>query len=165
MVATRASRSGYTQHNTIGNIMTNYSELHPVTQADFKRLALMQALDTILWSSPALRYEDDDECMDAVATVHDFDGASLERVEADLFAFIDANAADIADMDYSDVGHNYVLSRDRHGTGFWDRDLGERGERLHEAASVGTFEAYLVLSDEENGVEPVRPDAWTVYVK
>ena len=144
--------------------MTNYSELHPVAQADFKRLALMQALDTILWSTLALRDEDDMECMDAVATVHDFDGASIERVKADLFAFIDANAGDIADMDHSDVGHNYVLSRDEHGTGFWDRDLGERGERLHDAADVGKFEAYLVLSDEANGVEPVRPDAWTVYV-
>lgn len=136
--------------------MTNYSEMHPVAQADFKRHALMQALDTILWATPALRDEDDMECMDACASVHDFDGASIERIEADLFAFIDANAADIADMDYSDVGHNYVLSRDEHGTGFWDRDLGERGERLHEAASVGKFEAYLINGD--------RPDAYAVYV-
>lgn len=30
----------------------------------------------------------------------------------------------------SEMGHNFWLTRNRHGTGFWDRDLGECGKKL-----------------------------------
>lgn len=32
------------------------------------------------------------------------------------------------------AGHDFWLTRSRHGTGFWDRGLGELGDRLTEAA-------------------------------
>ena len=36
--------------------------------------------------------------------------------------------------DVTDAGHDFWLSRNGHGTGFWDRGLGEIGDKLHEAA-------------------------------
>ena len=38
--------------------------------------------------------------------------------------------------DVTDAGHDFFLSRNGHGTGFWDRGLGEVGDKLHEAASA-----------------------------
>ena len=32
------------------------------------------------------------------------------------------------------AGHDFWLTRNRHGTGFWDRDLGDIGDKLTEAA-------------------------------
>lgn len=33
-------------------------------------------------------------------------------------------------MDPAQVGHDFWLTRNRHGAGFWDRGLGERGDYL-----------------------------------
>lgn len=50
--------------------------------------------------------------------------------------FIDANIEDLAGIDPEQAGHDFWLTRNRHGDGFWDRGLGERGERLSDAARV-----------------------------
>lgn len=34
------------------------------------------------------------------------------------------------------AGHDFWLTRNRHGAGFWDRDLGEVGEKLTELAHL-----------------------------
>jgi hypothetical protein len=34
------------------------------------------------------------------------------------------------------AGHDFWLTRNHHGAGFWDRDLGEVGEQLTEAAQT-----------------------------
>jgi hypothetical protein len=43
---------------------------------------------------------------------------------------------DLRLYDVTDAGHDFFLSRNGHGTGFWDRGLGEVGEKLHNAASA-----------------------------
>lgn len=59
------------------------------------------------------------------------------KMEADCKAFIDANAETLArvmcDLSAGDAGYNFYMSRMGHGVGFWDRDLGEDGDKLHEA--------------------------------
>ncbi len=66
------------------------------------------------------------------------------RCVADCGAFYDANAADLADIDASQAGHDFWLTRVGHGTGFWDRGNGELGERLADAArAVGECWPYL----------------------
>jgi len=35
-------------------------------------------------------------------------------------------------MGYSQAGHDLWLTRNGHGAGFWDRDLGEAGDKLTE---------------------------------
>jgi hypothetical protein len=45
------------------------------------------------------------------------------------------------------MGHDFWLTRNRHGAGFWDRDLGELGRQLTDAAH--TFgEAHLYIGDD-----------------
>jgi hypothetical protein len=57
---------------------------------------------------------------------------------ADLYAFLEdeAVARDVADLEPEQVGHDFWLTRNGHGAGFWDRGLGDVGERLTTAAKV-----------------------------
>lgn len=49
--------------------------------------------------------------------------------------------------DYSQAGHDFALTRNRHGAGFWDRGLGVVGDKLTEAShSFG--DAYCFIGDD-----------------
>ena len=124
----------------------NYADMNTAEQAEYRRVALFGGvLEAIIWSTPALRFEDDQDMMDDHVTTHDFDGAAIESLESDLEGFCEMIAADIQDMEPGQLGHDFALTRDCHGAGFWDRGYGERGERLTDAAkSFGSVEAYLV---------------------
>lgn len=74
--------------------------------------------------------------MDRDYYVWDFHPDALAQAERDCEAFQKANAEDLEDVDDSQAGHDFWLTRNRHGTGFWDRDLGKVGERLTEAAQL-----------------------------
>lgn len=64
--------------------------------------------------------------------------------ETDLVDFILANWNDLNDMDAVQAGHDFWLTRNHHGVGFWDRGLGERGDRLAEACRpYGEASVYL----------------------
>lgn len=61
------------------------------------------------------------------------------EVSAELSAFLLENRADIiayvaAGRDLEHAGHDLWLTRNGHGAGFWDRGLGELGDRLTDAA-------------------------------
>ncbi len=67
----------------------------------------------------------------------------LEDVEAALDALDDSGDA----LDDSAIGHNFVLTRNRHGAGFWDLGLGEHGDTLTKwAHTFGTIG--LMLGDD-----------------
>lgn len=77
-------------------------------------------------------------------------GFALDAVAlatADCAAFQQANAADLTG--YQDAtgypgGVDLWLTRNRHGAGFWDRDLGPIGKRLTDAAhALGECVSYL----------------------
>lgn len=58
------------------------------------------------------------------------------------------------DIDWGQVGHDFLLTRDRHGTGFWDRGHGPVGELLTEACrpygdSMFMPDGYREASDDE----------------
>lgn len=61
---------------------------------------------------------------------------SLKDASAVCRDFQEANAADLAGIDPGQAGHDFWLTRNRHGVGFWDRGLGEVGDRLTKAAHV-----------------------------
>jgi hypothetical protein len=42
----------------------------------------------------------------------------------------------LVDMEPHQAGHDFWLTRERHGGGFWDRGLGAGGDRLAEAAKA-----------------------------
>jgi hypothetical protein len=82
----------------------------------------------------------------------------------DCSAFMEENGALIAQAlavdGYSieQAGHDFWLTRNRHGAGFWDRGLGEVGDKLTEAAhSEGGVDLYVGDDDlvHASGEEPV----------
>ena len=75
---------------------------------------------------------------------------ALRSIYADCRDFCRANAADLAEYvarreaeglrGYSGAacaGHDFYLTREGHGAGFWDRGLGELGDRLSKASKYG----------------------------
>lgn len=74
---------------------------------------------------------------------------TIARMVQDCLNFQEENAADIAQYKHpARAGHDFWLTRNHHGAGFWCRDLGDVGERLTDAAhSYGEF----TLTVDDNG--------------
>lgn len=58
----------------------------------------------------------------------------IARLVADVRPFILDNWEDCSQMEAEQVGHDFWLTRCRHGAGFWDHGLGELGDRLTKVA-------------------------------
>lgn len=86
------------------------------------------------------------EMLDDIFTVSDISPECVEQRRSDCSSFLAANGADLAE--YAEhlgneqwsasslAGHDFWLTRNGRGAGFWDRGLGELGERLSNAARV-----------------------------
>ena len=61
-------------------------------------------------------------------------------IRQDCRDFYDANEQDLDEYDdvysYEYAGHDFYLTREGHGTGYWDRGLGALGKRLTEASEA-----------------------------
>ena len=95
--------------------------------------------------------DENGENLDLTFEESDIDPASLAEQRAQLVDFMRANRGLLAQAtalrpnfyDPSQVGHDFHLTRNGHGAGFWDRGLGQVGEQLSEAAKVyGSAELY-----------------------
>jgi hypothetical protein len=112
--------------------------------------------DAALWSSSNDRYEGDpdNEAEMLDGTDYELSDEAEHHFRTECAAFIANNADLIAaaaekGMDGEFVGHNFWLSRNGHGTGFWDRNLGELGDLLHEAAKdFGDDDLYVGDDDK-----------------
>lgn len=73
---------------------------------------------------------------------------TLRQMLADCVRFRVENAADLRELDTDEqAGHDFWLTREGHGTGFWDRGNGALGDRLAEAARrFGEFG--LIVGDD-----------------
>ncbi len=122
----------------------------PPTLDNFTRAYLV----TALWST----VDDAGEPMDDRYTVDDFAPEALAAAVADCAAFQTQNAIDIAagplvrprDFDGADgrAGHDFWLTRNHHGAGFWDGDWPEdAGDRLT-ASAHGFGEADVYEGDD-----------------
>lgn len=85
-------------------------------------------------------------------TIDDLTTEARGSIEADCLAFMKANALDLAHYDAkrspADAGHDFWLTRNGHGAGFWDRGLGELGDRLS-AMARPYGESNLYVGDDE----------------
>lgn len=62
---------------------------------------------------------------------------ATEKIRSECNDFYDANRADIEEWgNDEDAGHNFLLTRNGHGAGFWDRGRGDVGDRLTEASKM-----------------------------
>jgi hypothetical protein len=101
---------------------------------------LFQYINTALWSS----IDHCDEPFDKNYHYHDVDLAVIEQAKKDI-AFFCAEAGELLDgLDDSQVAHDLWLTRNRHGAGFWDRGLGDVGQKLTQIAHcMGAVDLYV----------------------
>jgi hypothetical protein len=125
----------------------------------------------MLWANT--RAEDDSDVdpnawldgNDSEWAVSAFDSLDQESIREDCAAFIRENWLDLAQLPRSYgraddgrpdpdavaacAGHDFALTRNGHGAGFWDRGLGELGDRLTKAAhAYGASSAWCHADDD-----------------
>lgn len=74
---------------------------------------------------------------------YEYSNDAIKDAEKDCLAFY-LEAGDLFEgLDPDQVGHDFWLTREGHGAGFWDRGLGEVGDRLTDIAkSFGSGDLY-----------------------
>ena len=103
-----------------------------------------------LWSST----DDDGEPLDGMYSIDDISEECKASMLESCKDFIEANASDLAaygakmaceQWSAEDrAGHDFWLTRNGHGAGFWDRGLGALGDRLSKAATIyGSVDLYV----------------------
>lgn len=104
-------------------------------------------IECALWAGYDWRGEDDGsnpQPLDENYGPNDLAPETVAAITAEVVDFLEANAADVATLEPGQVGHDLYLTRNHHGAGFWDRGLGEVGERLTAAAhAYGTSDLYV----------------------
>lgn len=69
---------------------------------------------------------------------------ALADITGDVTDFVTANLDDLATLAAEQTGHDFLLTREGAGVGFWDRGLGDIGDRLTDAARIyGSTVAYV----------------------
>jgi len=108
--------------------------------------------------------DDNDNPLDENHEISDIAAGSLAQIISDCnkFRAIPEVAADLAEAselksDYNDIysGHDFWLTRNGHGCGFWGRGLGACGDRLsNQARGFGDSDMY-VGDNEKLHVSPI----------
>lgn len=99
-------------------------------------------ITALLWSE----IDDEDTPLDSNYTIDDLTIKALTAIKADCEAFQRDNAPLLAPAGTMEQnGHDFLLMRNRHGVGFWDRGYGDDlGDRLTDAAhKAGETHAYV----------------------
>jgi len=95
-----------------------------------------------LWSST----DDNGEPLDSLYSFDDLAPTTIQSFKEDCTGFAQSNIELLqsVDMELEQIGHDFWLTRNRHGAGFWDRNLGVTGEKLTELADVyGSVNLYI----------------------
>lgn len=105
-------------------------------------------IECLLWAET----DDSGEPLDASYGAEDLAPETLRAIIDDCRQFQEANRADLAQYNHPRYnaaelgGHDYWLTRNHHGAGFWDRDClpDDCGERLTQAAqNAGELSPYV----------------------
>ncbi len=102
-------------------------------------------IECALWSSTT----DDGEPLDGLYSVTDIAESAIEQMRADVTDFLESCWADdvnLSTIEPEQLGHDFWLTRNHHGAGFWDRGLGELGDELTKRAHA-YGEAWLYIAD------------------
>lgn len=109
-----------------------------------------------LWSSTDESTPAGGEPMDANYTADDIAPETRTAMESDVRDFVDYISPILGNHDddleeygrrhgiNEMIGHDFWLTRNRRGAGFWDRGLGELGDELTDAAKTfGSCDLYI----------------------
>ena len=104
-------------------------------------------LGCALWSS-SMCDEDGNQTgnFDDEYDVDDFSPEAIAEATRDCTDFQAANADTLEALgyDFEQLGHDFWLSRNGHGAGFFDRENGAKGDELQRAAKVyGSVDIYV----------------------
>lgn len=106
-----------------------------------------QYIHTMLWQATG----EDGTPLGQDFTVDDFSGKARAEMRADCEDFLTedtrgtlAELGESHGYDAGAAGHDFALTRNGHGAGFWDRGLGEAGDELTALAKpYGTQDVYV----------------------
>lgn len=103
-----------------------------------------QYLETALWSS----VDDNGDPLDSNYSIEDLSVEARELANKDTTAFFEKAGALLDNYDYGTAMHDFWLTRNGHGAGFWDGDYEESdGEKLT-ALSKEFGELNLIVGDD-----------------
>lgn len=92
-----------------------------------------------LWTST----DDKKNNLDAVYNITDFAPEAVESARIAVAFFCDRAKPWLADWADEQIGHDLWLTRNGHGTGFWDRDLPYKDVLTGKAKSLGESDCYI----------------------
>lgn len=104
-------------------------------------------IECALWSSTDNADESGGAPLDDNYDIDDIAPETLAELRKDCVDFWESNLADLGDLDDEQAGHDFWLTRNGHGAGFWDRGLGAKGERLSKASKVYGGVDLMVCAD------------------
>ena len=101
-------------------------------------------IEAALWSSTDNSRDDGGDPLDRNYSVNDISSELIVAMQNDCAKFQDDNAATLDGLKIEQCGHDFWLTRNRHGAGFWDRGLGLVGEELTRAShAFGECDLYV----------------------
>lgn len=123
---------------TGNNLRQRLKEYEGMTKLDSFTRAYIECA---LWSS----LDDEGYPLDHTYTQDDISPETLVEIVEDCRVFQELYATELHEAGAPDQnGHDYWLTRNHHGAGFWDRGYGEVGKRLTDAAEAdGGIDLYV----------------------
>ena len=106
-------------------------------------------IECALWSSTDRSDDSGGSPLDDNYGPEDIEPGTLAEMVRECEEFQAGNRAhlDAAEMTDEQAGHDFWLTRNRHGAGFWDRGLGKVGQLLTDAAhAYGSVDLYVTDS-------------------
>lgn len=118
-------------------------------------LAYFGAVEALLWTECVDSSDgDDSNFLDHNYETADIALADRSTLRHLIDMFLEDNKDSISEflevtgLNYSQIGHDLILTANGHGAGYWDRGAGEAGERLTEASgALGSIN--LELGDDD----------------
>ena len=108
--------------------------------------AVQGAIECALWIGMRMT-----DCEELDLRGEDVPADVEDGIRADVVDFVLGNTSDCvayaASFSAADIGHDFMLTRNGHGAGFWDRGLGDLGDRLTAAAKAYGEQMVVVGSD------------------
>ena len=101
-------------------------------------------MDCALWSTNDNSTPDGGDSLDQNYSISDIAKEAKDHMREDCNVFMRNNRFNLMDMHPEQAGHDFWLTRNGHGAGFWDRGLGELGDRLTAAVhAFGEIDLYV----------------------
>lgn len=100
-------------------------------------------IEAALWSS--VDEADGGQFLDRNYSAADISPEALAKMAADCARFESANAETLAELDDTKAGHDFWLTRNGHGAGFWDGDYDKPAASAltQSAQSFGECDLYV----------------------